>query len=142
MIELGVMQLLAATAAIETRVSRAGSGKRIYVGRIPESMKIDGGTIVVKKIGRTREYGLAGEAASKFTTLQIDCYDLLPAAADSLAELVTAAVSGTAAIGLVAGDHVIESSEIVGERTEHEKPKGASDDWRPRDSRDYRLHHT
>lgn len=136
------MQVLAATEAIQSRISRQGAGLRIYLGRLPQGVAIDGGAIVVRKIGRQREYGLIAEESSKFTTIQVDCYDDLPEDADTLAELVATTISGEAAIGLAAGSHHIESAQIVGERSEHEKPRGASDTWRPRDSRDYRIHHT
>jgi hypothetical protein len=146
MIEAAVMNKLVATAAVLARISSPERGERIYHGRVPQGVTIDGGTIVVKKVGRSRDYGVVDEAESKFTTLQIDCYDLTPAKADSLANLVAAAISGAAAIGLTVTDgdnaHLIESSLIANERTQFEKPNGAGDDWRPRDSRDYRIHHT
>jgi len=142
MIEVGVMTVLVATTAIVERISTPGAGNRIYLGRVPQGVRLDGGAIVVKKISATHDYGLVAEAGSKFATLTIDCYDLTPVDADSLAELVAAAASGEPAIGLVAGDHRIESSLIVSDRTEYQKPQGGTDDWRPRASRDYRIHYT
>lgn len=143
MIEIGVITLLAADEDIANRTQRREQkGLRIYLGRIPQGVATEGGTIVVTRIGRSREYGVSYEEPSQFTTLQIDCYDSTPQNADSLAELVAGVVSGDAAIGIPAGDHHIESSLIIGERVEYQKPQGATDDWRPRDSRDYRIHHT
>jgi hypothetical protein len=142
MIEVGLMTALGADEEIRARVSREGAGLRIYLGRVPQGMKIDGGTIVVSKIGADHDYGLVNEAPSVIRTLQVDCYDLKPQDADSLAELVTTRASGANAIGAKWGDHFVHSSTIESERTEYEKPQGGTDDWRPRDSRDYRVHHS
>lgn len=136
------MTVLAADEAIKARISHKDAGLRIYLGRVPEGVEIEGGVIVVGKTGSEHDYGLVDETGSKFTTLQIDAYDLRPQDAESLAELVAGVISGEPAIGLTAGDHFIESSLIAGEHSEYQRPIGASDDWRPRGGRDYRIHHT
>lgn len=142
MIEVGLMTALAADDNVKSRISRQGAGLRIYLGRVPQGVAIDGGTIVVGKIAADHDYGLTDEAGSVIRTVQVDCYDLTAQDADSLAELVAAVASGAAAIGATWGDHFVHSSTIESERTEYQKPQGASDEWRPRDSRDYRVHHS
>lgn len=140
-IKHGVIQLLAANTEIKKRTALTGAGLRIYEGRVPEGVPLTGGTIIVGKVSAEHDYGLAGEAPSQFTVVQVDCFDDEPADAESLDELVASIMHGAPAIGVTAGDHHIESAEIAGEHEQLQKPYGASDDWRPRCGRDYRIHH-
>ncbi len=143
MLETAVIDLLRTNTEIERRISRPG-GVRAHLGAVPQGQSIEGGTIVVKKISSEYDYGLDGEAPSRFTVLQIDSYDLTPTDADSLGELVRGELSGYIGQPNTESDPTLSicSTLIVNERTEHEKPKGATDNWRPRDSRDYQFHIT
>jgi hypothetical protein len=146
MIEVGVIEVLLAVPAIVDRISTPGAGERIYLNRIPQGVKITGGTLVVTNISEELDYGLGGEALTQFSTLQIDCYDLTATDAQSLAELVKTRLAGNPSTqsynGAAGDDHNIESIQVAGGRSEFEKPKDASDDWRPRRTRDFRIHHS
>jgi len=147
MIETGVMQVLLTVPEIVSRISAPGIGNRIFLNRIKQGLAIAGGTIVVTNISEEHDYGLAAEALTQFTTLQIDCYDEKPGDAHTLAELVKLKLAGdpnTPCFNGLAGTsgHNIESVQLAGGRTEFEKPKDGGDDWRPRRSRDYRIHHS
>jgi len=142
-IEQEVLKLLAGDAEILQRVTSQAHGERLYIGRIPQGVEVP--AVVAKKIGRSEHYGLEGREDSFLTTIQIDTYDQTPALADSLAELVATKLVGPPGGSDYrgsAGDHEIESIECTNIRSEHQKPTNASDNWRPRDSRDYRFHHS